>query len=290
MTSEMTESRFAQVHVECTPDDADGVSGRLMLLGADGIEQRDASTLVKGGPKGVTLVASFTDESLAHQAREEFGDDAKLEWIVGDDWADAWKAHWKPTRLGERILVVPSWLESEPQPGDVVLRLDPGRAFGTGQHASTALAVAALERTLSRRKEPLVIDVGCGSGILSFAALFLGAERAVLCDVDADSIEVTRENAALIGLADRVDARVGSTDVLRERAGLVLANIEPSVLIPLAAPIAALVADGGSLILSGILESQRDNVVNAYLPLGFRLDRCEQMGEWVSPELVRVAR
>ncbi|MFO0558238.1 MAG: 50S ribosomal protein L11 methyltransferase [Polyangiales bacterium] len=286
----MTESRFAQVHVECTPDDADGVSGRLMLLGADGIEQRDASTLVKGGPKGVTLVASFTDESLAREALDEFASDARLEWIVGDDWADAWKAHWKPTRLGERILVVPSWIEPEPQPGDVVLRLDPGRAFGTGQHASTALAVAALERRLAVRKEPLVIDVGCGSGILSFAALFLGADRAVLCDVDADSIEVTRENAALIGLADRVDARVGSTDVLTERASMVLANIEPSVLIPLAEPIAALVADGGSLILSGILETQRDNVVNAYLPLGFRLDRCEQMGEWVSPELVRVAR
>lgn len=286
----MTESRFAQVHVECTPDDADGVSGRLMLLGADGIEQRDASTLVKGGPKGVTLVASFTDESLAREALDEFAADARLEWIIGDDWADAWKAHWKPTRLGERILVVPSWIEPEPQPGDVVLRLDPGRAFGTGQHASTALAVAALERRLAVRKEPLVIDVGCGSGILSFAALFLGAERAVLCDVDADSIDVTRENAALIGLADRVDARVGSTDVLSERASLVLANIEPSVLIPLAEPIAALVSDGGSLILSGILETQRDNVVNAYLPLGFRLDRCEQMGEWVSPELVRVAR
>jgi ribosomal protein L11 methyltransferase len=285
----MTESRFAQVYVECTPDDADGVSGRLMLLGADGIEQRDASTLVKGGPKGVTLIASFTDESLAHEALEDLGADARLEWIVGDDWADAWKAHWKPTRLGERVLVVPSWLEPEPKPGDVVLRLDPGRAFGTGQHASTALAVAALERRLAVRKEPLVIDVGCGSGILSFAALLLGADRAVLCDLDADSVEVTRENAALIGLADRVDARVGSTDVLTERAAMVLANIEPSVLIPLAEPIAALVSDGGALILSGILETQRDNVVSAYLPLGFRLDRCEQMGEWVSPELVRIA-
>lgn len=286
----MTESRFAQVHVECTVDDADTINGRLMLLGAEGIEQRDASTLVKGGPKGVTLVASFSDESLARDALAEFGADARLEWVVGDDWADAWKAHWKPMRLGERILVVPSWMEPEPQPGDVVLRLDPGRAFGTGQHASTALAAAALERRLAAHKEPLVIDVGCGSGILAFAALFLGADRAVLCDVDGESIEVAKENAALVGLSDRVDARVGSTETLTERAHLVLANIEPSVLIPLAKPIAALVEDGGSLILSGVLETQRDAVVAAYVPLGFRLDRCEQMGEWVSPELVRVDR
>lgn len=286
----MTESRFAQVHVECTVDDADAINGRLMLLGAEGIEQRDASTLVKGGPKGVTLVASFSDESLARDALDELGADARLEWVVGDDWADAWKAHWKPMRLGERILVVPSWMEPEPQPGDVVLRLDPGRAFGTGQHASTALAAAALERRLAAHREPLVIDVGCGSGILAFAALFLGADRAVLCDVDGESIEVAKENAALVGLSERVDARVGSTETITEQAHLVLANIEPSVLIPLANPIAALVEDGGSLILSGVLETQRDAVVAAYVPLGFRLDRCEQMGEWVSPELVRVDR
>jgi ribosomal protein L11 methyltransferase len=286
----MTDARFAQVHVECTPEEVDAIAGRLMLLGAEGIEQRDASTLINGGPKGVTLIACFSDESLAQQALDEFSSDARMEWIVGDDWADAWKAHWKPTRLGQRILVVPSWIEPEPHEDDVVLRLDPGRAFGTGQHASTALAVAALERRLAVRKEPLVIDVGCGSGILAFAALLLGAERAVLCDVDADSVEVARENAARIGLTDRVDARVGSTDVLTERASLVLANIEPSVLIPLAKPIAELVSDGGTLILSGILETECDAVVNAYVPFGFRLDRCEQMGEWVSPELVRDVR
>ena len=86
----MTEPvRFAQVHVECTLDDADVLLGRLTLLGADGIEQRDASTLVKGGAKGVTLVASFEDEAVARDALSELGEDARLEWVVGDDWADA---------------------------------------------------------------------------------------------------------------------------------------------------------------------------------------------------------
>ncbi|MBL8683353.1 MAG: 50S ribosomal protein L11 methyltransferase [Myxococcales bacterium] len=280
-------TRFPQVHVECTLEDADGVNGRLLLLGASGIEQRDASTLVKGGPKGVTLVASFDDEASANDALSEFAGDARIEWIEGDDWADAWKAHWKPMRLGDRVVIVPSWIEFDAQPGDVVMRLDPGRAFGTGQHASTALATAALERRLRDRAESLVIDVGCGSGILSFAALLLGAERAVLCDIDADSIEVACENAERLGLSSRIDARVGSTDVLRERSTLVLANIEAGVLIPLAESIAALVADGGALVLSGVLEAQRDAVVAAYAPFGLRLERCEQQGEWVAPELVR---
>ncbi len=279
--------RFPQVHVECAPDDADAVNGRLLLLGATGIEQRDASTLVKGGPQGVTLVASFEDEASAEEAMAMFAGSARLEWIEGDDWADAWKAHWRPMRLGERIVVVPSWLEYAAQPADVVMRLDPGRAFGTGQHASTALATAALERRLRARHESLVLDVGCGSGILAFAALLLGAERCVLCDIDALSIEVTRENAEHLGLTSRIDARVGSTDVLFERSTLVLANIEASVLIPLAAPIAALVSEGGVLVLSGVLETQRAAVVAAYEPLGLSLDRCEQEGDWVAPELVR---
>lgn len=286
----MSDTRFAQVHVECSLEDSDVINGRLLLLGAEGIEQRDASTLVKGGPKGVTLVASFTDESLANEAAAEFGADARIEWVIGDDWADAWKAHWKPMRLGRRILIVPSWIEPEPEAGDIVLRLDPGRAFGTGQHASTALATAALERHLDAQPESLVLDVGCGSGILAFAALRLGVERAIVCDVDAESIEVTRENAALIGLSDRVDARVGSTDVLGATAALVLANIEASVLVPLANAIGALVVPGGKLILSGVLETQRDAVVGAYLPLGFELVRCEQQGEWVAPELVLARR
>lgn len=286
----MSDTRFAQVHVECTLEDSDAVNGRLLLLGAEGIEQRDATTLVKGGPKGVTLVASFTDEALADEAAAEFGADARIEWVVGDDWADAWKAHWKPMRLGRRILVVPSWIEPEPEDGDIVLRLDPGRAFGTGQHASTALAAAALERHLDERSERLVLDVGCGSGILAFAALRMGVERAIVCDVDAESIEVTRDNAALLALVDRVDAHVGSTDVLGATASLVVANIEASVLVPLAGAIGALVVPGGKLILSGVLETQRDQVVGAYLPLGFELVRCDQQGEWVAPELVLARR
>jgi ribosomal protein L11 methyltransferase len=284
--------RFAQVHVECSEASSDALTGRLMFLGADGVEQRDASTLVKGGPLGVTLVASFEDDALAREALAALTDleiPARLEWLVGDDWADAWKAHWRPMRLGQHLVVVPSWIEFVPEPGDRVLALDPGRAFGTGQHASTALAAAALERHLATRAEPLALDVGCGSGILAFAALMLGASRAVLCDVDAESVQVARENAERLALSDRVALHVGSTETLSASAGLVLANIEAPILIPMAEALARRVAPGGRLILSGVLATQRDAVVSAYLLHGLVLDRCDGSGDWVAPELVRPA-
>jgi ribosomal protein L11 methyltransferase len=284
--------RFAQIHVECDEASSDALTGRLMLLGADGIEQQDSSTTVKGGALGVTLVATFEDEEIAAEALDvlrELAIPARLEWLVGDDWADAWKEHWRPMRLGDQLVIVPSWIAFDPAPGDRVLSLDPGRAFGTGQHASTALAAAALERHLAAHPAPLVLDVGCGSGILAFAALLLGAGRAVLRDVDEESVQVASDNAARLGLSDRIDLRRGSTEDLSEPAPLVLANIEPSVLIPMADSLARLVAPGGRLVLSGILQTQRDAVIDAYLPRGLVLDRCDASGDWVAPELVRPA-
>ncbi|MDP3275389.1 MAG: 50S ribosomal protein L11 methyltransferase [Deltaproteobacteria bacterium] len=280
-------ARFAQIVVECSEEQADAINGQLLLLGADGTELRDASTLVKGGELGATVLASFGDESLAQQALEAMGANATLVWIEGDEWADAWKAHWQPMRLGERIMIVPSWLEYTAEPTDVVIELDPGRAFGTGQHASTALAVAALERHLSTQPEALVLDVGCGSGILAFCALRLGAERAIGCDIDGESIEVASENADKLSLSSRITLRVGGLDVIAERSTLVLANIEAVVLVPMAEELSKRVLSGGRLVLSGILAVQREQVVEAYQAQGLSLSRCEGLGEWIAPEFVR---
>jgi ribosomal protein L11 methyltransferase len=283
-----TEQRLPTVVVEVAPIEADIAAAQLMHFGADSVETRDATTLVKGGALGVTLVAHFTDETQATECVEAFAPHAQLRYIEGDDWADAWKKHWKPTRLGDRLVVVPSWVEYTPEPADLVLRLDPGRAFGTGQHESTALAVAALERVLLQRQVERVFDVGCGSGILSFAALKFGARSAVGCDTDRESVEVARENAALLSLSD-VEFFVGGCDDRPVRAPVVVANIEAGVLVPLADRLAQHVAPGGRLILSGILAVQRDEVVSRYHSLGLILVRCDQRGEWVAPEFDRPA-
>lgn len=278
------------VLVECTPDESDGYVGQLTMLGAEGIEERDATTLIKGGPKGVTLSASFASFTEAEAAVEAIGRDAaRIETLVGDAWRDGWKEHWKPTRLGERVVIVPSWVEYAPEARDLVLKLDPGRAFGTGQHASTALACAAIERFIAARSPSHMLDVGCGSGILCFAALLLGMPRASGCDTDPESVEVANENAGSLGLQDRVDFNTGSSELFRAPGPLVVANIETHVLVPMAASLSSLVIPGGGLVLSGVLATQREEINEAYTKAGFTAGRCDERDGWVAPEFTRRA-
>ncbi len=275
--------------VEASPDDVDLLIGRLTLLGADGIEERDATTLARGGELGATLIASFDDDATAQAAFEALSGEYKVrrEELVGDAWRDAWKEHWRPTRITDRVVVVPSWLTYEPLEGDLVMQLDPGRAFGTGQHPSTVLAARAIERHLATGAHALLLDLGCGSGILSFVAAMEGLPRAVACDIDAESIECAGENARHLGVADRIELRVGGFDVVPETSSLVVANIEASVLIPHAAEVAAHVDRGGVLILSGILVEQGLDIERTYKALGFEPLRADVEGAWVAPEFRR---
>ena len=275
--------------VEASPDDVDVLIGRLTLLGADGIEERDATTLARGGELGATLIASFSDDASAQAAFEALSGEYKVrrEELVGDAWRDAWKEHWRPTRITDRVVVVPSWLTYEPLEGDLVMQLDPGRAFGTGQHPSTVLAARAIERHLATGAHTLLLDLGCGSGILSFVATMEGLPRAVACDIDAESIECAGENARHLGVADRIELRVGGFDVVPETSSLVVANIEASVLIPHAAEVAAHVAPGGVLILSGILVEQGADIERTYKALGFVPLRADIEGAWTAPEFRR---
>lgn len=282
MTSPVAEPRYPYVHVDVAPRDADRVSGELWGLGATGIEERDRTTLdkpVRGGDV-VTLVASFESEAAAARAAKalprELG--PRIEHVVGDAWRDAWRAHFKPTRLGRRLVVRPSWEPFARKRGDVVLTLDPGRAFGTGTHESTRLVLGELDRRV--RGGESVLDVGCGSGILGVAALLLGASSVRALDVDPDSVAVTRENAELNGVASRVEASCTPVGRLRGSYDLVLANIQAEVLIPLARAIAARVAPGGTLVMSGLLVGQERDVLAAYRPM--RKLAAPVEGEWVA--------
>ena len=254
-------------------------------LGAQGVEERDAGTLERPSEAEVTLVASFEDEAGAQQAIAHLAPrKATLKFVVGDDWREKYKEYFKVTRLGPRLVIRPSWEPYEPGPSDVVVTVDPGRAFGTGTHESTRLLMSELDGLI--RGGESVLDVGCGTGILAIAALQLGAREARCIDVDGAAVEVTLENAALNGVADRIAE--ASTTPVEDMPGtfdVVLANIQASVLIPLAEPIAARVAPGGSLLLSGILVEQRDDVLAAYP--GFRCEADPVEGEWVALRLTR---
>jgi ribosomal protein L11 methyltransferase len=281
----MTEPRYPYVHVTVNGDDAELVSAELFELGAQGVEERDASTMSRGeGSEGVTLIASFGAEEDARWACEALSErhDARIEHVVGDRWADEWKRFFKPIHVG-RLWVTPSWEPVEPSPGEVVLTLDPGRAFGSGLHETTQLVLREVERGTRGGEE--VLDVGCGSGILGIAALLLGASRVTSLDVDPDAVEVTRENAIANGVLDRVSASTRAIGDETGRYPWVLANIEARVLVPLAASIAAAVAPGGTLVLSGILVGQEDEVRAAYPDLE-EIGR-PTMGEWVALVLRR---
>lgn len=270
--------RYPFVAVDVAAERADEVGAALFELGASGIEERDDQTLVRGPGAGrVTVVGSFADRESADRAIAELQGAApdlepRLEEVVGDAWRDAWKEHFAPFPLTPTITVVPPWIEYEPsRPGERKLVLEPGRAFGTGLHATTALVAEALHRRAAELAGAAVLDVGTGSGILALCALLDGAASALAIDVDPDVIEVVRENAARNGLSDRVTARAGTIADVGGTFPWVLANIEARVLHPIAEDLARAVAPGGALVLSGVLAAEHDAMVARYTSLRRRL-------------------
>ena len=277
----MSTPRYPYVHVPVTAEEVEEVSYLLWELGALGVEERDATTLNRAEPGGceVTLVASFADDEAASHAVSELQPRAaRVEHVVGDAWRDAYKKYFKVTPLGKRLVIRPSWEPYTPAPHEVVVTVDPGRAFGTGTHESTRLLMQALDAHVHGGEQ--VLDVGCGTGILAICALKLGAERGLCVDVDPDAVAVTRENAELNDVSARIEAEVTPIEEVPGRYELVLANIQATVLIPLAEPIAARVAPGGMLMLSGILVGQEDDVQAAYP--GFSLVASPREGEWIA--------
>lgn len=280
-------TRYPYVHVPVTRDDIELVSLELWEQGAAGVEERDASTMnAPDGGTGITLVASFGDEAQAQAAIDALAPRyaARLEFVEGDAWREAYKAYFKPTKIGTRLWIKPSWEELAPSPGDVVLELDPGAAFGTGTHETTRLVLEELQAHV--REGGAVLDIGCGSGILSIAALLLGAGRAVAIDVDPEAVRVARENAEHNGVAARMQVSDTPIAAIAGTFPLVLANIETRVLVPLAKQICARVAPGGTLILSGILAPECDVVMPAYSAL--QPAGASQLGDWVALVMRRV--
>lgn len=199
------------------------------------------------------------------------------------DWTDAWKRHYVAQRIG-RVVIVPSWAEEELVPGEVAVTLDPGMAFGTGLHPTTRGCLELLQAI-----EPMpdtILDVGCGSGILSLAALRLGAVRAVGIDTDPLAVAASRENAERNGLADRFEAREGTlAEGPSERFPIVVANLVAAVLVELAAAMAAHLAPAGILLASGIIQPRADEVEAALLAAGLAVVERRADGEWVSLRL-----
>ncbi len=213
--------------------------------------------------------------------------------IADQNWMEAWKTRYQPIPIGKKQIIVPVWMDS-PDPQRIPIRIDPGMAFGTGTHPTTQLCLELLETVCDGDKvsapPSTVIDVGCGSGILSVAALKLGADLALGVDIDEASVKNSRENADNNGIpADKFLIGLGSVAEIKtgkfafSQAPLVLANILAPILIRLfEVGLADLIAPGGAIILSGILEHQAESVVAAGEKYGLKLVDQRQINDWVA--------
>ena len=213
--------------------------------------------------------------------------------IADQNWMEAWKQYYKPILIGQRLLILPAWMES-PEPERIAIKIDPGMAFGTGTHPTTQLCLELMEAYLDFRGlkdlgSLQIIDVGCGSGILSIAALKMGADKALGVDIDPESITNSRENADTNGVGDELILGVGSVGEILDgkfeykKALLVVANILAPIIIRLFdAGMADLIEENGSIILSGILLEQEQNVIEVGQAHGLQMNERMQMGDWVA--------
>lgn len=199
--------------------------------------------------------------------------------IEGDDWIDVWKKHFRPLHIGGRVVVCPEWIEYTPAEGEVVVLLDSNMAFGTGEHETTSMCLELLQKYL--KAGDTMIDVGCGSGILGIAGVKLGARFAYMTDIDYVAVTSATHNAALNGVEDRV--KIDLSDLLEKaevRGEIMTANITADILCRLSESIPKNLKEGGTLILSGIIESKLGQVVSAYEGIGLKLLEQRRKGEW----------
>ena len=199
-----------------------------------------------------------------------------------EDWANNWKQYYKPMRIGKRLIVKPSWEDYEALPGDVVLELDPGMAFGTGSHETTAMCLRLLEETVMPGMR--VLDGGCGSGILSMAAAKLGA-RVTALDIDPLAVKITGENAKNAGLSQDIHAFKGDFAAFLAgdtRYELVVANIIADVIIGACGAIAQGLTQQGQALVSGIIRDREADVAAALKAAGLSITQTLREGEWVA--------
>ncbi|MEX2161297.1 MAG: 50S ribosomal protein L11 methyltransferase [Anaerolineales bacterium] len=291
---------WLRISLEVDPELAEAVSEVLARYIPGGIAIESTAVTAdaedEGRPVGPLRVLGYipVDERLEERrAQIEQGlrylaliqsiPEPQYETIHEQNWMEAWKKHYRPLAIGERLLIVPAWMEME-DGGRVPVRIEPGMAFGTGVHPTTQLSLQLLERYV--RLGSTLIDVGCGSSILAIAAIKLGATRAVAVDIDAQALENARHNAKVNSVT--IEFGVGSVAELvagkysLQQADVVVANILAPVLIRLLdGGLAQLVKPGGVLILSGILETQTQDMQSALKSARMEIIEERQIEDWL---------
>lgn len=263
------------------PDDWSLWAERFSRFGLDGTVQTDEPPTMSAflPPGEETLLPSLVSDLESLGARVETEDVEEV------DWSEAWKQFFKPVAVGDRLWIRPSWEEAAVPPGRIEIVLDPGQAFGTGDHPTTRLCLRLLERVDVLGQK--VADIGCGSGILSVAAMKLGAAMVDSVDTDPLCIDSTRENALRNGVDIRVFEGAGFGPLPERQYGLVLSNIISAAVIGLVGDACTRVIEGGAWIVSGIIVPNWSDVEEAVMSGGFKIEHREEEGDWVAAVLRR---
>ena len=310
--------KWTEVSIKTTAEACDAVSGMLMSLGAGGVVIEDPNEierqlenlespeyagvppvdLLRGGAPDageVAVKAYFSRE----RARGEFDDliKGKLDYISrfldagslsvayeevdDEDWAVSWKKYYKPFNIAGGIVIKPSWEKYDAKPDETVVEMDPGMAFGTGLHETTRLCSRLLLEHV--KKGDVVIDVGCGTGILSIIAAICGASRVFAVDTDDTAAGSAHDNCKINGLLDRIVVKQGELkDFELPKADLIVANFIADVVIGLGSYAPRYLERDGMMLVSGIIREKKSDVLNAFRDYGFDFVSMDEMGEWVA--------
>lgn len=288
-----------EITARTPPDDVEAVSEAMRAVSPGGISVEEPVDIL-GPEKGfrvrpgeAVLVRAYLPASelgavLTDRLRHAMEDFPAVELIAKpmyeQDWSVSWREFFGVVETGGRVVIVPTWIEHEAEPGQVVVSLDPGRAFGTGHHETTRLCLHALDRLVT--PGVTMLDVGTGSGVLAIAAIKLGAAHVDGIDIDPIAVEVAQANCDENGVAASVALRAGTLDEAHEgRYPLVISNISTDANIGLAPVFGKVVAPGGTLVLSGILSPDADRVCDAMAQYGLRRAGFDEERDWCLIEL-----
>ncbi|MCB2184870.1 MAG: 50S ribosomal protein L11 methyltransferase [Deltaproteobacteria bacterium] len=286
-------SPWVEVIILAPESQAEAAADFLFCLTGQGVEIREV-TQPAGHQEVRAYLAAGADLASQQTLLERYAEGLastceegqvlmRFQDLKGQDWSENWKQYFHPRMITRRLLVRPPWEEAPLGPETEVLIVDPGQAFGTGQHESTKLCLELVDAMAQADNLPLrVLDVGCGTGILALACLRFGAGSALALDVDPQAVEATRHNAALNGLADRVEASTLPLKDVDERFELILANLTALDLIALAGPLARLRSATGRLIVSGLLTDQADQVRAAFEAEGLKEEERASLVGWAA--------
>ena len=302
---------YIEVVVHTTTAGSDSVSDILMEHGASGTMIEDRADIPDPGrphgyweivdpalldsmPPDVEVHAWFADEpatfsvlsavrtDLDQISRPDFGTLEMERRTVSDDaWTDVWKKYYKPFYAADHLVVKPTWEAFTPAPGDRIIEIDPGMAFGSGTHETTGMCISMLQETI--RGGERIIDVGTGSGILAIAAGLLGAGHVLAVDIDPDAVRVAAENVNHNGLSRIVDVQQGNLlDHVDQVCDICVANIISDVIIFFAEPLMKHIVPGGLFLCSGIVKERADEVRKALEDAGYEILKTEFRGEWTA--------